>query len=293
MTESRPARPDPAVPRFAPELLSLQTSRRIDVERLLDALGPAAEGLVVLAVDSCASTNALLVDNLQEKWPHAAAVLCVADRQTAGRGRRGRNWVSSPEASLTFSLARRFERGADLSGLSLAVGLALRDGLARAGVDGVLLKWPNDLVCAGAGGGFAKLGGILVELTSGRTTTAAVIGVGINLFKPAGEFGQAAAGLDALATLPARHRLLAEIVLALGEALDAFAREGFAPRRAAWNAAHAYNDRQVLLHVENGAPIPGCCIGADADGALRVRTADGETRWMAGDVSLRGTEHGI
>jgi BirA family biotin operon repressor/biotin-[acetyl-CoA-carboxylase] ligase len=233
---------------------------------------------------------------LQENRRAAARhpIFCVTDRQTAGRGRRGRAWVSTPEGSLTFSLRWRFARDTDLSGLSLAVGLALRQGLDDAGVGGVVLKWPNDLLIESAPHRFAKLGGILIELALDGQGVNAVIGVGLNLRTPQiadfSGLAQPAAGLDAAGPVPERHHLLAALVAALGAALGDFGRHGFAPLREAWNAAHAFDGQEVLLHPENADPVPGRCLGVDADGALRVLTAAGETRWLAGDVSLRKAE---
>lgn len=278
------------MPRVEPSAFSLEPSRLIDPERLLAVLGDGFDALAVLAVDTCASTNALLVDRSPGDWPDAAAVLCVADRQSAGRGRRGRAWVSSPEGSLTFSLAWRFARRTDLSGLSLAAGLALRDGLAACGLAGVRLKWPNDLLAVASDGRLAKLGGILIELSADPRSVVAVVGVGLNLRAPDTDPGQPAIGLDALGPLPARHDLLASLVSALACEFGGFAGHGFAPRCAAWNAAHAFAGREVVLHAEHGAPVVGDCLGADTDGALRVRTAAGEMRWLAGDVSLRVAE---
>ena len=114
--------------------------------------------------------------------------MLVTDRQTAGRGSRGRTWLASPEASLTFSLLWRFDGGLErMSGLSLAVGLAVVEALEACGASGVKLKWPNDILHDGG-----KLGGILVELHNevrsdnyGEANAAmAVIGIGLNLFGP-------------------------------------------------------------------------------------------------------------
>lgn len=267
---------------------SLLPSALVDVDRLAAALGADGERITLLAVAECTSTNAILRDNFQKNAGFAA--LCVADRQTAGRGRRGRAWSSTPEGSLTFSLAWPFRRGIDLSGLSLAVGLALRAALADCGVNDISLKWPNDLLVP-AGGGLAKVGGILVEILGDAGGISAVVGVGINLRHPnLGALEQPAAGIDSVGEVPERHRLLAALVASLCRAFESFAHEGFAPLASRWDSCHAFHHREVLLHPEAGAPIPGECLGVDSDGALRVRTAVGVTRWLAGDVSLRAVE---
>jgi BirA family biotin operon repressor/biotin-[acetyl-CoA-carboxylase] ligase len=284
----------PVIPASA---LSLDASALIDADRLHAVLAGAGTAIDVLAVGECGSTNALLAGLRPSAGTGAAGgpVLCVADRQTAGRGRRGRSWVSSPAGSLTFSLDWHFVRTRDLTGLSLAVGLALRRGLAECGFEAIRLKWPNDLLVATSPTDFAKLGGILIELSSQHNGIRAIVGVGINLRQPdaaalkrgAGPAAQPAIGLDAVSALPDRHDLLAALAGSLCRALQSFSGQGFAPLREAWNAAHAFADHDIVLHAEDGSQTSGRCLGVDADGALRVRTARGETRWLAGDVSLR------
>jgi BirA family biotin operon repressor/biotin-[acetyl-CoA-carboxylase] ligase len=289
----------PVIPASA---LAREASTLIDAERLHSALARAGASMDVIAVAGCDSTNALLAGLLQRDsfGRSGGAVLCVADRQTAGRGRRGRSWVSTPEGSLTFSIARDFSKGRELSGLSLAVGLALKQGLTKCGFETIRLKWPNDLLLARPASPLAKVGGILIELSSHRDVHRAVVGVGINLRQPAagalaggiGPGAQPAAGLDAAGAVPDRNDLLAALAGEICQAMDAFARQGFAPLCAAWDEAHAFTGHDVVLHADDGAQTVGQCLGVDADGALRVRTVAGETRWLAGDVSLRTTRAG-
>ena len=281
--------------------LAAGKSTLIDPVRLAACLGGMACRLDVDAVAECESTNALLMsrrDSLwsQKKSANATSVssgsVLVADRQTAGRGRRGRRWLSAqqrPEDSLTFSLLWRFDRGADLSGLSLAIGVALTRAMAEFGATGLQLKWPNDLLCR-TPAGLAKLGGILIELASDRIGTAAVIGIGLNLRSPIEAVpDQAAAGLDSLQVggFPERHRLLSTLLTQLVIVLDAFSGQGFLPLRDEWERANAYAGQMVRLLDENRPDIVGRCLGVDVDGALRVETSAGVCRWLAGDVSLR------
>jgi BirA family biotin operon repressor/biotin-[acetyl-CoA-carboxylase] ligase len=213
----------------------------------------------------------------------------VADRQTAGRGSRGRAWVASPDASLTFSVLWNFPGGlARLSGLSLAVGVAVVRALARCGAEGVTLKWPNDILH-----GDAKLGGILVEAGGDDEIARAVVGIGLNLRLPEnlGDAGSAAlppAALDRIvATLPDRHVLLAGLLTELAGVFGTFAADGFAGLREAWHECHAWQDRPVRLLRDGRVEKEGICAGADVDGALLLRTTDGLTRCLSGDVSLR------
>lgn len=258
----------------------------IDLSRLRQALGPMAGRFDVDALDECTSTNALLLERAAQGAP--AGTVLVADRQSAGRGRRGRPWASSPEDSLTFSLLWRWSASpARLAGLSLAVGLALARGLESLGLAPVGLKWPNDLYVTGPDGA-AKLGGILVELAADRRGIQVVIGIGINLRAPAAEqLTQPAAGLERLGELPDRHPLLAALLSQLATTLDAFEQEGFAPLHEEWQRRHIWQGHPVCLLEEGRILAEGLCLGADGEGNLVLQTETGIQRFLAGDVSLR------
>lgn len=249
-------------------------------------LGPLAGRFDVDSLDECDSTSSELARRAERGAP-AGSVL-VADRQSAGRGRRGRTWLSSPEESLTFSLLWRFSGPATrLSGLSLAVGVALAEALETLGATQVRLKWPNDVLLEREGG-FGKLAGILIELTSDRRGTQAVIGIGLNLQAPAGDLRMPAAGLaEALSPLPERHALLARLLVALAGALDRFEAGGFAALQSAWQRRHAWQGRPVRVLEDGAVEGEGICLGADSDGALMVETAVCIKRFLSGDVSLR------
>lgn len=271
------------------------TSPRIDPARLQPLLAEARGRVDVDAVAECTSTSSVLLERAAVGAP-AGSVL-VADRQTAGRGRRGRHWQSSPEASLTFSLLWRFPGGVErLAGLSLAAGVAVARALHGCGATGIALKWPNDILLVRPRNDppAGKLGGILVELQAERDAMLAVIGIGLNLQRPhpddvppmAGTLSPA--GLDeALPGLPERHRLLAGLLTELVAALDRFAVGGFAALREEWLHWHAWQDRPVRLLQDGKALLEGCCRGADADGALLIETATGIERCLSGDLSLR------
>ncbi len=258
----------------------------IDPTLLEFTLGPPAERFAIIALDACDSTSSELMRRADQGAP--AGTVVVADRQTAGRGRRGRTWLSAPAASLTFSLLWRFSGPpARLSGLSLAVGVALARGLESLGARGIRLKWPNDVLLAAAGD-FAKLAGILVELSIDRQGTQAVIGIGVNLQTPCGDLPQPAAGLDqALMPLPDRHRVLAAILRELARVLDAFAVDGFSGAKMDWQQRHAWQGLAVRLVADDGTALDGICQGVDDDGALLLATAVGVHRILSGDVSLR------
>ncbi|MQY52206.1 biotin--[acetyl-CoA-carboxylase] ligase [Rhodocyclus tenuis] len=262
----------------------------IDPVRLSALLGAGRGRFDVVALPECDSTNAVL---LQQSASAPSGRVIVADRQTAGRGRRGRVWHSAPADTLTFSLLWRLaNEPARIAGLSLAVGVAVAQALEHCGVAGVALKWPNDVLLGASGAG--KLGGILIELASDRAATAAIIGIGLNLHQPpaADGFGLPAAALDAAGPVPERHVLLAALLDALACTLDRFVAGGFAAVRDDWQSRHVWQERPVRLlgdsTTTDSAVVEGRCLGADSDGALLLALPDGRIeRYLVGDVSLR------
>ncbi|MGH8028391.1 MAG: bifunctional biotin--[acetyl-CoA-carboxylase] ligase/biotin operon repressor BirA [Arenimonas sp.] len=217
--------------------------------------------------------------------PQHGSRVHFAERQTAGQGRRGRHWHSPLAANLYFSVARRFGGGfAALSGLSLAVGVAVAQALHASGYPQVRLKWPNDLVVDGR-----KLGGILIELRGeAMGPCEAVIGIGLNVRMPPTDdgIGQPWIDLAALAPPPDRNVLAATLLDHLLPALSRFDREGlpsFVPR---WAGLDALAGHAVRVH-QGANWSDGVALGIDASGALRVRHADGERAWHGGEVSVR------
>lgn len=239
-------------------------------------------GVAVEVVLETGSTNA---DLLARAPQLLEPVLLVAEHQTAGRGRAGRSWLSSSENSLTFSLAWKFERGPQvLSGLPLAVGVALGDALGQLGVQ-VQLKWPNDVLKDGD-----KLAGILIETQSAAGGgTWAVIGIGLNLIMPdevEAQLGRSAAGAPWLARME-RDLLMAALLDTLADALRLFAHQGFAAFSARWNLLHAWQGQTVVI-LDNGQVLQeGLAAGVDDSGRLLLDTAEGRIPVLAGDVSLR------
>lgn len=256
----------------------------LNAQTVIAALA-APERLAIELIDSCESTSTLLLDRAQQGAPAGSVIVC--ERQTAGRGRRGRSWLSAPGDSLTFSLLWRFPAGMPApAGLSLAAGVAVARALEGMGAAGVGLKWPNDILAGGA-----KLGGILVEISSGAEGHAAVIGIGINVRLPAeiaaALDGQAGALESIMPYTPSRNLLLASLLDALVAMLGEFVHAGFAGLVEEWRARNVHAGQHVSVLAEGAAPIEGRCAGVDADGALLLDTATGLCRIVSGVVSLR------
>lgn len=258
----------------------------IDPVLLKSRLGVLAGRFDVDALDECDSTNSELMRRADRGAPSGTVV--VADRQSAGRGRRGRSWLSTAGDSLTFSVLWRFPgSAAQLGGLSLAIGAGLAEALEQLGAAGIRVKWPNDLLL-GTGDDFAKLAGILIESSSDRRGCQVIIGIGLNLAAPPGDFPQPVAGLDrAFAVLPERHALLAALLGGVVQALDTFAVDGFFGLKSKWQRYHAWQGLPVRIIGDGTEALSGTCLGVDDDGALLLATAAGTERIVAGDVSLR------
>jgi len=248
--------------------------RPLSLPAIAAALGGAACRFDIDVLAECGSSNAELA---ARGGPSGSVV--VAERQTAGRGRMGREWIAAPGDSLTFSLLWRFPEPADLSGLSLAVGVAVARAVENIGAGDTTLKWPNDILRDGR-----KLGGILIELQGAKT---AVIGIGLNLRLPAAMPADVRAAAAALDDERDPNALLAALLRELLGVLDAFAVAGFSALRAEWLARHAWNGRPVRVLMPHAAPLEGVCAGIADDGALLLETPAGVQRILSGDVSLR------
>lgn len=229
------------------------------------------------------STNSALLRRIDDGLPDRS--VCLAELQSAGRGRRGRAWQMPLGGGLALSCHRICEGAmVRLAGLSLVAGLAALDALADCGVEGVGLKWPNDLFARDA-----KLGGILVELGGEALGPChAVIGIGINLRlgAHAAQIDQRAIDVAALAALPSRNQLAARLIFRLDTMIDQFLRDGFAVFAARHAQVDVLRGRDIEI-LRGTRREQGVAAGVDPRGALRVRFAEGEQVIDSGEVSVR------
>ena len=263
----------------------------LDRERILAALGDKAERFQLEISDTVDSTNQQLAQRISTDT--AQATVLAAELQTHGRGRRGRIWHTALGGGLAFSLRWRFDQGpAALSGLSLAIGVAMIRALRRAGIAGTELKWPNDVLH-----NYRKLAGILIEVQGDMLgPSTAVIGIGLNL-----QLADATKELIDQAVVdvrtvtgspPQRNLLFAQLLGELADVLEIFEKQGFAALRDEWIEYHAYQGKPVQLLMPDGSKREGEVLGVSEDGSLLV-FGDGTTqRFASGEISLRPMNEG-
>ncbi len=258
----------------------------IDKDAVLQAIGSEREWFHLEVVDEVISTNTYLMQAAAKGAPHVSCT--VAHIQTNGRGRRGRTWVSHLGASLTFSLLWRFDCGAAaLSGLSLAIGVALMRALNELGVEKAQLKWPNDVLVDNK-----KLAGILIDLQGDLDgPSAAVIGVGINFNLPENiikRIDQPVIDINQVSRSQIdQNQLLGTVLKHFADVLRNFEQHGFMGVRDEWLSYHAYQNKPVRMLLPDGRNVEGEVTGIAEDGILLVTTALGLQRFSAGEISLR------
>ncbi len=241
---------------------------------------------VLFTVDS---TNRYLTDH---PATHAGqAVLCLAELQQSGRGRRGRQWLAPFGSGICMSLGWLFDSmPPTFSALSLAVGVALTRALRELGAHEVGLKWPNDVLWRGR-----KLAGVLIEMRGEPDGPAhVIIGIGVNVHLPESS-RQTLAEQQAVVTdlqemlgeqCPGRNALVTAFAAHLLEVLQRFAREGFAPFIEEWQRYDALRDASVRV-LQGERTLEGVARGVTNDGSLLVETRDGLQSFVSGEVSLR------
>ncbi len=260
--------------------------QRLDRGEIARWLGADAARFDIEILAQATSTNTLLLQAAAHPAGGApGGKVLAAELQTAGRGRMGRSWHSALGSSLTFSLLWRFDCGLNaLTGLSLAVGVAIVRALVRLGAPDVRLKWPNDILTARG-----KLGGVLIEAQGDMLgPSAVVIGIGLNCTLPRGlapRIGQPVSALDEICgAMPERNQLLAVLLQELAAMLERFGKDGFAPFRSAWEQYNMHRERTVHLHMPDDSWVSGIVRGVSDSGALCVETAQGLRQFNSGEV---------
>ncbi|WP_447873306.1 bifunctional biotin--[acetyl-CoA-carboxylase] ligase/biotin operon repressor BirA [Serratia fonticola] len=254
----------------------------LDAERILGLL----EDKRVTVLPVVDSTNQYLLDRLAELTSGDA---CIAEYQQAGRGRRGRQWVSPFGANLYLSMFWRLEQGpAAAMGLSLVIGIVMAEVLQRLGAEQVRVKWPNDLYLNDR-----KLAGILVELT-GKTGDAAqlVLGAGINMAMRetnASQIDQRWINLQEAGITIDRNELAATLLNELRSSLWQFEIDGLAPFISRWRQLDNFIDRPVKLLIGE-QQIFGIARGIDQQGALLLEQEGVIKPFIGGEISLRSAE---
>ncbi|WP_100644211.1 bifunctional biotin--[acetyl-CoA-carboxylase] ligase/biotin operon repressor BirA [Alteromonas facilis] len=226
------------------------------------------------------STNTYLKQNI-DNVPHGQVV--IAEAQTAGRGRRGKQWVSPFGASLYLSMCWHFQGGyQQIGGLSLFVGVCVIRALQKLNVDGLSIKWPNDIYRNGV-----KLGGVLVEVEGQiGTQVSCIIGIGINVNLPDVEAQIDQPFTDLSDFEINRNQLCATIIDTLYDSLPDFEAFGLSKLINQWNELDVFYQKPVMIS-SHGKTQKGINLGIDASGALQLATEEGVLSIHGGEVSLR------
>ena len=256
----------------------------LDQQQIADALSERRT-VVLPMVDS---TNQYLLERISEL---NSGDICVAEYQSAGRGRRGRQWLSPFGSNLYFSLYWHFPLGvADLSGLSLVIGIVLAESLQQSGVHAIKVKWPNDLYLSGK-----KIAGILVELVGKMNDSLhMIIGCGLNIGMQKDNYSerieQLWTSLQQERYQVDRNQLVIALAQNLSVALQQFAQQGLAAFLHKWPELDYFWQKPVRLLLADKV-IMGIDCGINEQGALLLRQQDGSiTPYMIGEISLRDAE---
>jgi BirA family transcriptional regulator, biotin operon repressor / biotin---[acetyl-CoA-carboxylase] ligase len=254
---------------------------RWPAEAIWEAVSPQWPSFTIEILPEIDSTNTELMRRARQG--QCEPVLLLAERQTAGRGRLGRNWHSDPQDldnTLTFSLGVPLAP-ADWSGLSLAVGLSVVQALHP----DLQLKWPNDVWWCQR-----KLAGILIETASVGDSRYAVIGIGINIGpRDAQGLRTAPAWLQEVWPAASAPEALLRVAPALARAVQDFVHQGFGPLRGVFHSRDCLYGREVVC--SDGSS--GTARGVDASGALLVHTEQGLLKINSAEVSVRPAVDGL
>lgn len=235
------------------------------------------------------STNETLLQSIRNNESLSNGDTVVAECQTAGRGRRGRSWISPFGSHIYFSMYWQFEGIQQAMGLSLAVGLAVREAIQPLMNDEVKVKWPNDLLV-----NQQKIAGILIELEGQADgPCGVVIGIGINVNMPAEQaqkIDQPWTDISAHTNNPVdRNDLIARLMVELKQTLVDFEQNGLQTTIAQWHQHDHYYNQPIELMM-GSRRLAGICKGIDRQGGVLILEAGREvtTAYYGGEISLRG-----
>ncbi|GIU46728.1 bifunctional ligase/repressor BirA [Shewanella sairae] len=233
--------------------------------------------------DEIPSTNAFILKHAEDL---VSGDICVAEYQSAGRGRRGRVWVSPYGCHLYFSMFWQFPQGmAQAMGLSLVVACSIVTVLEKLGVKEVGVKWPNDIYLESK-----KLAGVLIEM-NGQTDSECnlVIGIGLNMAmgeQHAAQIDQPWSDLTGQQSMPDKTALLVLLQKQLQQDLCLFQSSGLKAFTERWAAADLFDGQPVKLLMGQDE-VHGICRGIDEQGAIILETDKGLKSFIGGEISLR------
>jgi BirA family biotin operon repressor/biotin-[acetyl-CoA-carboxylase] ligase len=262
------------------ELLD-EAAIRTELQHLVSELQMSTLDLEIHRVTQ--STNDVVMQRLVES--QSTAILCAAEMQTAGKGRRGRRWISPFGRNVYLTYGRFIGRQlSELGGLSLVVGMVVVDVLRAMGLERVGLKWPNDILLGGG-----KLGGILLELRASDTGGIGLVaGVGLNLalnVKESLNIDQPWSAISSQLEMP-RNILLGTLGGRIVNAIQTFEDVGFDSFAEKWSEYNLYTGQQVNV-IRGSETISGIDSGVDQQGNLLLRTGAGLEVHNSGEVSVR------
>ena len=212
---------------------------------------------------------------------------CLAEWQSAGRGRRGRTWISPLGGNIYLSQLWRFNNGpAQLSGLSLAAATAVVKTIHSCGVPNAGLKWPNDILVNGR-----KLAGILLEINGeSNGPSDVIVGIGVNVRLPDSSLQEIDQPVTSLETVLGRaierNEFVAQLVCELLEVYQRFSERGFSAFIEQWLDLDVYLNQKINLTLPTGS-ITGINRGVDDSGAIRVEHSGQVYSYQSGEISLR------
>lgn len=255
-------------------------------KQILDGMQSSARRLVTdfSLLQTVDSTNNIVRTAIE--GGSAQGYVCFAERQTGGRGRHGRRWVSPFGRNLYLSLSWHFEEGAAaLEGLSLSIGVGVARVIESFGIPGVALKWPNDILLAKQ-----KVGGVLLEMMGDPVGSCQVIvGIGLNLGMTGGEdIDQPWADLASHAQI-SRNALASALLSELLPMLNGYSYQGFEAYRAQWESFDAYRDRPIKL-ITPRMIVKGLGRGVSNTGAIQIEVDGFVESFSGGEISLRSDD---